>query len=100
MEKNVIKCIHSCQLRDIKNNSFAFDKVGVYYGFDNYNRTVKQILELIDIIQKDVPGVSMSELNVYEITKAQSDRHAHYTMVQVYVDVKTIRENLNNYIIL
>ena len=100
MEKNVIRCIHNCQLRDIKNGSYAFDKVGVYYGFHNYNRTAKQILELIDIIKAEVPGVEMSDLNVYEITTAQSDRHAHYTMVNVYVDVNVVRNNLDNYIIL
>ena len=99
-KKNVIRCIHSVQFRDIKNGSYAFDQVGVYYGFNNYNRTAKQILELIDIIKAEVPGVEMSELNVYEITTAQSDRHAHYTMVQVYVNVDVVRNNLCNYIIL
>ena len=97
MENNVIRCIHSAQLRDIKNDSYVFDTVGVYYGFHNYNRTAKQILELIDIVQKEIPGVKMSDLNVYEITKAQSDRHAHYTMVHVYVKANIVRSNIDNY---
>jgi UDP-N-acetylenolpyruvoylglucosamine reductase len=100
MEKNVIRCIHSVQLRDIKNGNCAFDKVGVYYGFNNYNRTAKQILELIDIIKKEVPDATMSELHVYEITRCQSDRHAGYTMINVYVDVNTVRDHLCNYTIL
>lgn len=100
MEKNVIRCIHGCQLRDIKNGSYAFDRVGVYYGFHNYNRTAKQILELIDIIKSEVPNVEMCDLNVYEITTAQSDRHAHYTMVQVDVKTDVIRNNLDSYVIL
>lgn len=100
MEKNVIRCIHSVQLRDIKNGSYVFDEVGVYYGFHNYNRTAKQILELIDIIKKEIPNVEMSNLNVYEITNAQSDRHAHYTMVHVYVKADIVRGNIDNYIAL
>ena len=99
MEK-VLRCIHAGQFRDIKNGNYPFDVVGVYYGFPNYNRTAKQILELIDIIRKEVPNVGLSNLNVYEITKAQSDRHAHHTMVEVYVDTKTVKNNFQNYTIL
>ena len=98
LKKSVIRCVHSCHLRDIKNGSYTFDKVGVYYGFHNYNRTAKQILELIDIIKNEVPDVEMCDLNVYEITTAQSNRHAHYTMVNVYVKTETVRGNINNYI--
>ena len=99
MEK-VIRCIHASQFRDIRNGNYLADKVSVYYGLPNYNRTAKQILELIDVICKEVPNVDMNDLNVYEITTAQSDRHAHHTMVEVYVDAKTVQSNLQNYTIL
>lgn len=100
MKKNVIRCVHGVQLRDIKNDTFAFDKVGVYYGFNNYNRTVNHIMQLVDVIREEVPGVEVNNLTVYEITTAQSDRHAHHTMVQVYVDAKLVKENLSKYMIL
>lgn len=87
-------------MRDIKNGDYTFDRVGVYYGFHNYNRTAQQILKLIDIIQSEVPGVEMSDLHVYEITAAQSDHHAHYTMVHVYVKTDAVRDHIDNYIIL
>ena len=100
MEKNVIRCIHSANMRDIKNDNYTRDQVGVYYGFHNYSRTAQQILELIDIIKGEIPGVKMSNLEVYEITRGQSDRHAHYTMVQVYVNTNVVRDNLRDYITL
>lgn len=98
--KKIIRCINYSDLRDIKNGSYASDKVSVYYGFHNYNRTAKQILELIDIIRNEVPGVELDDINVYEITTAQSDRHAHYTMVHVYVKTDMVRKNLIDYIAL
>ena len=100
MKKSAIRCIHEENLRDIKNGSYEFDKVNVYYGFHNYKRTVEQLLELVSIIKSEIPDATMDALNVYEITTAQSNRHAHYTMVCVEVNTKTIRNNLQNYIAL
>lgn len=100
MNKNVIRCVHEAQMRDIKNGNYPFDEVGVYYGFHNYNRTMEQLLELVNIIKEEIPEANMKDLNVYEITNAQSDRHAHYTMVHVYVKAETVCNNLPNYIVL
>ena len=100
MAKTLIRCLYNSDYYNLKNGQYNHDMVSVYYGFNNYNRTAKQVLELIDIVKNEVPGIDMSDLNVYEITTAQSDRHAHYTMVQVYMKTNVVCDNLNSYIIL
>lgn len=100
MGNTVIRCVHGSTLRDIKNGTYNAEKVGVYYGFENYKRTAKQILELINIIQEEMHGIELDEMEVYEITRAQSDRHAHYTMVYISVNPDVVRENIGDYTIL
>lgn len=96
--KKVIRCIHGANLRDIKDGSFKSNKVGVYYGFRNYKRTATQILSLIRIARKENPALKPRDIEVYEISPGQSDRHAHHTMVYVDVDVDTVKKDLHNYI--
>lgn len=98
--KRVMRCIHYSQFHDIKKGNCNQDSVSVYYGFDNYDRSATQILELINIVRNEMPGIELDKMNVYEITKAQSDRHAHQTMVQLFVPVDTIRNNIEAYSIL
>ncbi len=100
MGNNVIRCVHGANLRDIKNGTYNAEKVGVYYGFENYKRTAKQIMDLINIIQDELYGIELDEMEIYEITRAQSDRHAHYTMVYISVDADVVRENIGDYTIL
>ena len=52
MGNAVIRCVHGSTLREIKNGTCNAERVGVYYGFENFKRTAKQILELINIIQE------------------------------------------------
>ena len=56
MGNTVIRCVHGSTLREIKNGTYNAEKVGVYYGFENYKRTAQQILELINIIQDNQPS--------------------------------------------
>jgi hypothetical protein len=100
MEQRVIRCVHAANLRDIKNGTYESDTVGVYYGFGNYNRTAKQIMTLVEVIKDELYGVELDEMEVYEITRAQSDRHAHCTMVYVSVSPDVVRENITDYTIL
>lgn len=100
MGSAVIRCVHGSTLREIKNGTYNAEKVGVYYGFENYKRTAKQILELINVIQEEMHGIELDEMEVYEITRAQSDRHANCTMVYISVNPDVVRENIGDYTIL
>ena len=98
MPKVLIRCVHPENLYRIRKGTYEAEDVGVYYGFHNYNRTAKQIIELIDIIQSEIHGIEPEDMEVYEIAKSQSDRHAHYTMIYIRVPADTVRENIDEYI--
>lgn len=69
--------------------------IGVYYGFNNYKRTIYQLNELADIIRSEVNLVDVYDMEVYEITRAQSCRYAGHTMIYFNMPVETFI-NLRN----
>ena len=100
MQNKILRCIHESEFRAIKNGVFKNKKVGVYYGFDNYGRTAEQIMLLCDIVKTEIPHVALSDMSVYEITRAQSIRHANMTMIHVEESVENVANNIDNYTIL
>ena len=97
---NVIRCMHGGHLRGLKSGTPSPETIGVYYGFNNYSRNIQQLMTLVNVIKAEVPGITEKDMEVYEITPAQSDRHAHHTMIFLYVPTDLVRKNLDNYITL
>jgi hypothetical protein len=100
MENKLIKCIHSYSRNAIKDGSFDSESVSVYYGFDTYNRNAEHHLELIGLIAEEFPRIDLKDIDFYEITTGQSNRHAHMTMAHVSVPVAHVRERIDEYHIL
>lgn len=94
------KYIRDGILTDIKAGAFKSEDVVVYYGFDNYERSAEHCLRIIDVIAKEFPGITMNEIEFYEITRAQSNRHAHQTKACVSVPVEDVLRHLDEYLIL
>ena len=63
--------------------------VGVYYGFNNYKRTMYQLNELASVILNETTHVDVYSMEVYEITRSQSDRYAGHTMIYCKMSVET-----------
>lgn len=66
--------------------------VGVYYGLNNYKRTMYQLNELAAIILAETTHVDVYDMEVYELTRAQSDRYAAHTMIYCKLTVDTFLE--------
>ena len=69
--------------------------IGVYYGFDNYKRTMYQLNELADVIRSEVNLEDVYDMDVYEITQAQSCRYAGHTMIYFNMPVDTFIKHRN-----
>lgn len=100
MARTLIKCIHSYSRNNIKNGIFDSETVGVYYGFDTYNRSAEHHLELLGLIHEEFPNLPLKEIDFYEITTGQSNRHAHQTMAHISVPVDYVKERIDEYHIL
>ena len=96
----VIRCVNSSALHDIRRDQYKCDVVCVYYGFDNYNKTVEQIVALSDLVKNEMPDVSTQDMDVCEITRNQSNRHAGQTMIQVRAKAECVSQNIENYVVL
>ena len=97
---NIIRCMHAGMLRGLQNDTLMPESVGVYYGFTGYQKNMAQLNILANTIKEEIPGITEKDMEVYEITTAQSNRHAHHTMIFVYAPTKLVRNNLGKYIAL
>jgi hypothetical protein len=91
---NIIRCLHESQFFDIKRGTYHPDSVVVYYGFDTYNASVENIRKLIEIVKAENPSVPENEMHVAFITRAQSIRHAHFTMISVAINPYDVKARL------
>jgi hypothetical protein len=99
MAKTLIRCLHERDYLDIRDGKWPDDVCRVYYGFNNYSDTPAHINELVNIIKSEV-GVPECDMHVHYVTRNESIRHAHFTMVQITEDVNKVCDNINNYTIL
>ena len=93
----MIRCVQSSALYEIAHDQYKHDVVCVYYGFDNYSRTVEQIVMLCDLIKNEMPDTNELDMDVCEIRRSQSDRHAGQTMIQLCVKTDEVRKHIANY---
>ena len=61
------------------------EKIGILYGFNNYNCDLKQIGELKESILKDYPETKDEDIEVWCIAPHESIRHARFTMLRVAI---------------
>lgn len=94
------KYVHGSVLADLKVGVFKGETVGVYYGFDTYNRSAEHHLELLGLIHEEFPNLPLKEIDFYEITTGQSNRHAHQTMAHISIPTEYVRERIDEYHIL
>jgi hypothetical protein len=96
----VKKFLHSIDRNALRKGSSHKDRVVVYYGCDTYKRTVEHVHTLVMAIKEDFPDIPIAEMNVYEITKAQSDQHVGHTMVSFYANAQIVKNNLDSFSVL
>jgi hypothetical protein len=78
------------------------EKIGILYGFDNYNCSLKQIGELKEYILKDYPDTKDEDIEVWYIAPHESIRHARFTMLRISIpteDFIELRKHRNIYIL-
>lgn len=63
--------------------------VVVYYGFNNYRKTMYQLNEIADVIRQETKYVDVYDMEVYEITRVQSSRYAGHTMIYCKLTIDT-----------
>lgn len=98
---NILRCLHETNFFDIKRGIYTSNSVIVYYSLNTYNASVENISKLIEIVKAENPTVPDNEMHVTFITRAQSIRHAHYTMISVARDSSEVKAHLfENYTIL
>ena len=64
------------------------EKIAVWYGFNNYQSSVKHILELCEAVRNDYPDMKDEEMEVWFVERHQSIRHARYTTLRVSIPVE------------
>lgn len=79
----VIRCLQESNFHDIKHGTYHPNSVPVFYGFDCYNDSVEHINKLVEIIKSEVPMLTEKDMHITFISRSQSIRHAHHTMVCV-----------------
>ena len=97
MKHRLMKCIHSMCRADIINGRWTHATVSVYYGFDTYNRSADYLMELISLIHEEFPDISLKEIEFYEITTSQSNRHARQTMAHIMVPSEYAKAHIDDY---
>lgn len=64
------------------------DKIGILYGFDNYNCTLDYLNDIKKEICKDYPNIKDKDIEVWFITPTESNRHARQTMLRVSIPIE------------
>lgn len=99
MAKTLIRCLHERDYSDIRDGKLPTNICRVYYGFNNYSDTPAHVNELVGIVKNET-NAPEDDMHVHCVTEKESIRHAHFTMVQIIEDVKKVRDNIKDYIIL
>ncbi len=68
-------------------NSSLYGRIGVYYAFENYGHSVQHVLELRDEVLKDFPEMKDSDMEVRELSKRETNRHACYTTIYISIPI-------------
>ena len=64
-----------------------YGDVGVYYAFENYGHSVQHVLELRDEVLKDFPEMKDSDMDIRELSKSETDKHASYTTLYISIPI-------------
>lgn len=80
---NIVRCLREPDFYDIKDGTYRPNYVTVYYGFNCYNDDIDHINKLVEIIKSEVPILTEKDMHIAFISRAQSIRHAHHTMIWV-----------------
>ena len=97
---SVIRCIKEPEFRKLQNSEFITEKIRVYYGFDNYRNDVAFIEDIVSVIRREHPEISLRDMLIHYVDMHESIQHSDFTMIQVMVSANYVQKNLNNYIIL
>lgn len=62
--------------------------INIWYGYNNYDRSVSQINSIARAIRKDFPRKAYYKMEIYVVGENESSRHAHHTFVKIrlYLD--------------
>lgn len=96
----VIRCIPEKEFKMIRDGEWQFDKVRVYYGLNCYNDDIKHVNLLAGLIRIKHPDIKRTDMHIHRVTRTESISHAKHTMVQIFEDTETVRNNLSDYCIL
>lgn len=64
------------------------DKISIWYGFNNYESSIKHVLELRDAVRADYPDMKDEDMEVWFVEPHQSIRHARFTTLRVSIPVE------------
>ncbi|MBR4110808.1 MAG: hypothetical protein IKK43_03885 [Clostridia bacterium] len=67
--------------------AYPYGKVMIHYAFDNYSHDVKHVLDLREQVRKDYPKMSDRDMQVMELSKTQTIRHAGLTTLFVGIPI-------------
>lgn len=75
-----------------KSTDTTVEKIGIFYGFNNYGCTLQHINELKNAVLIDFPDMKDEDIEVWKITTNQSLRNAQKTMLHVMIPYDTFKK--------
>ena len=75
--------MNEAEIRD----AYTYGTVGIHYAFNNYGHSVEHVLKLRQKVLKDYPNMKDSEMEVRELTRAETIRHASFTTLYIGIPI-------------
>ena len=90
MDKQVGLFVREHTMNASENDLKHIGKYGVnlWYGFNNYDKSVEQIMRLKEAVKKDYPDIEDKNMFINIIESYESNRHARQMMLVINITIE------------